>query len=114
MNTEVQKSEFVDAAQTSSYHYFRVLLTQLSVPSLRLPLLEGYVISAGLGSESVLRASRLALADHLEELDVEANPSILNSYGLKDVCDAFPEVLKQNVTNYRVSFPTLETIAFLF
>jgi hypothetical protein len=106
-------SDFVDASQTSSYRYFEVLLSQLSILPLRLPTLEGYVTSAGLGSESVLRASRLALADHLEGLEVLGSNMDPQSYGLKDICDGLLEVLKRNTGNDRVAMPTLEVLAFL-
>ncbi|KAI9780276.1 MAG: hypothetical protein M1839_006836 [Geoglossum umbratile] len=106
-------SDFVDAPQTASYRYFKVLLSQLSVLPLRLPTLEGYVTSAGLGSESVLRASRLALADHLEGLDVLGSNKDPQSYGLKDICDGLLEILKRNTSNDRVAMPTLEVLAFL-
>ncbi|KAI9765900.1 MAG: hypothetical protein M1840_007041 [Geoglossum simile] len=106
-------SDFIDASQTSSYQYFKQLLSHLSIPPLRLPTLEGYVTSAGLGSESVLRASRLALADHLESLDVLCSNKDPQSYGLRDICETLLDILKQNITNDRVAISTLEVLAFL-
>ncbi|KAH0558993.1 hypothetical protein GP486_004392 [Trichoglossum hirsutum] len=89
-------NDFVDASQTSSYQYFRQLLAYLSLVSLRHSLLEG-----------------LALADHLENLDVHNGNGSPHSYGLQDICETLLEILKQNISNDRVSIPTLEVLAFL-
>lgn len=73
---------------------------------LRLPLLEGYITSAGVGAESLLVASRLALVDYLSESSHE--PRTLN------ICNDLTDLLARNVANERLAVPVLEVIAFLF
>lgn len=73
---------------------------------LRLPLLEGYVTSAGVGSEKLLRASRLALVDYLECALPEARA--LN------LCNDLTELLGRRLSNDRLAIPILEVLSFLF
>lgn len=73
---------------------------------LRLSLLEGYVTSAGVGSESLLRSSRLALVDYLESASSEA-PA-------RKLCDDLTELLGRCLSNDRLAIPILEVIGFLF
>lgn len=87
---------------------------------------EGYCSSAGgLSSESLVQATRAALYDYLDSLDVERDP---NNGGdlpptLREVCDTFCSLVKsclgnatdgrRKLDNDRVLVPVLEVIAFL-
>lgn len=73
---------------------------------LRLPLLEGYVTSAGVGSESLLRASRLALVDYVESVSPDARALNLGN--------DLTELLGRCLSNDRLAIPILEVIGFLF
>ncbi|KAI9675943.1 MAG: hypothetical protein M1829_003181 [Trizodia sp. TS-e1964] len=105
--------EFNDVSHTASYSYFRQLLSLLSSPDgwIREPLLEGYVTSAGAGSESVVNASRLALIDFLDPISVESNSS---AFTLTILYDIFLSILRGNIANDRVAVPLLEVLSFLF
>ena len=85
--------------------YFQQLLTLCSKDWVRLSLLEGYITSAGVGSESLLRASRSALVDYAENLPASE---------LVALCQDLLEVVRQNIANDRLIIPSLEVIAFLF
>ena len=103
--TELASAEtFVDIGQTSSQAYFLHLLSFFALDSLRAPLLRGLVTSIGVGSESVLRASRAALSLYLEAADKDT---------LVAVCQCFENLLRENLTNERLIVPTLESIAFV-
>ena len=68
------------------------------------PLLEGYVTTAGTGSESVLRAARSALSAYLQSLDDD---------GLREFSSAFQKVLEITLTKERLAVSALETLAFI-
>ena len=72
---------------------------------IRKPLLEGYVTSAGGGSESLLGASRAAFTSYTEPLDLATVVSI---------CTYLTELIRENISNDRLAVPTLEFVAFLF
>lgn len=74
-------------------------------------ILEGYVSSAGMGSESVVQASRLALVDALDALPATAEG---DAYALLDVANTLVLLLKEKLAVDRVVSPLLEVIAFLF
>jgi hypothetical protein len=60
----------------SSQEYFTGLLPLLKFPHLREALLEGYVTSAGAGSDSVLKASRRALLQYFDSATLEHREEI--------------------------------------
>ncbi|KAI9878754.1 MAG: hypothetical protein M1830_010607 [Pleopsidium flavum] len=95
-----------DISQISLHEYFLQLLSLMSENWLRLPVLEGYVTSAGVGSESLLRASRLALVDYLGV--VSDDHRILN------ICNDLTELLRRNLASDRLAIPLLEVLGFLF
>ena len=76
-----------------------------------MPLLEGFVTSAGVGSESVLKASRMALADFAEHLG--AHYAGL-PFTLLDLCNLLLELLRRSLDRDRVLVPMLEVFAFFF
>lgn len=72
--------------------------------SLRLPLLEGYVTSAGAGSEALLITSRGALIDFAAQC--------CGDYNLQDLCVDLVEVLSRNSSNDRIAVPAMEVLSF--
>ena len=92
----------------SSEAYFSSVLQLLKSNNPRYlssAVLEGIISSAGVGSESGLRASRAALADALNNLD---DPALL------DVCTDILDIFQGNMANDRIIIPLLEVVAFLF
>ncbi|KAI9800273.1 MAG: hypothetical protein M1833_003387 [Piccolia ochrophora] len=105
---------FASNNQTSSIEYFFQLLELLrrhDVAWIRDSIVEGYVTSAGVGSESVLRASRTALANFAYRLSPTRQS---DDFGLPDLCDSLLLALRPSEKAERLSIPTLETLAFLF
>ena len=100
------RRSFTDTSQISSYSYFRQLLSLMSESWLRIPLLEGYVTSAGAGSESLLRTSRLALVDYLECVSHDGRAI--------ELCNDLTELLGHYLSNDRMAIPILEVLSFLF
>ena len=106
---DCSKSLIFDSSQTSTIGYFLQLLTLCSEPLtqdwVRKPLLEGYVTSAGAGSESLLRASRAAFTSYTELLDLAK---------LATICTDLTDLIRENMSNDRLAVPLLEFVAFLF
>jgi hypothetical protein len=98
----------------SSKAYFLSALGVLAInPSIRDAICVGFVSSAGMGSESVVQNSRLALlefVDMLQDEDVSDN----TRFTLVDFANCFLILLKDNISNDRVLLPLLEVISFLF
>ena len=98
-----------DSSQTSTIQYFLQLLYLCSEPLtqdwIRKPLLEGYVTSAGAGSESLLGASRAAFTSCTEPLDLAK---------IATICADLVDLIRDNISNDRLAVPTLEFVAFLF
>ena len=103
------KSLISDSSQTSTIEYFLQFLSMCSEPLtqdwIRKPLLEGYVISAGAGSESLLGASRAAFTSYTELLDLGR---------LATICTDLTDLIRENLSNDRLAVPLLEFVAFLF
>lgn len=72
--------------------------------------MEGYTISAGAGSQSVMEASRRALADFVEEITEGSH-----LFSLAKLYETFSRLLRNNYaeSNDRVMVPSLEVFAFL-
>ena len=94
-----------DVANTSSVEYYLQMLSLASLEWVRLPLMEGFMTSAGGGSESVLRSARAALSTHVMSLDGDS---------LKDFYDVLVNLLKVKPPKERLLVPLLEVLAFLF
>ncbi|KAI9852129.1 MAG: hypothetical protein M1838_001753 [Thelocarpon superellum] len=100
--------EFSDTSRTSTYPYFRYLLSLVPTHEfLEVSVLEGIVTSAGVGSEPVLRASRAALACFADDRADQARFSVY------DLGKVMTQVIRQNLHADRVLVPALETLAFL-
>lgn len=70
-----------------------------------MPLLNGYVTSAGSGSESILYASRQAFVAYT----VGWSPSELATY-----CTNIVDIMQNNLSNDRLVVPTADFLGFLF
>ena len=70
-----------------------------------MPLLKGYVTSAGSGSESILQASREAFVAYT----VGCSPSELATY-----CTNIVNMVQDNLSHDRLVVPTVEFLGFLF
>ena len=106
---DYSKSLISDSSQTSTIEYFLQFLSLCSEPLtqewIRKPLLEGYVTSAGAGSESLLGASRAAFTSYTELLDLAE---------LATICTDLTDLIRENISNDRLAVPALEFVAFLF
>ncbi|KAJ9644755.1 hypothetical protein H2199_003719 [Coniosporium tulheliwenetii] len=103
-----------DEQGVSSYAYFASAVNTLRRPTptwVMHAVLEGYISSAGVGSESVLQASRLALVEMLEELFTHAEEPTVS---VLEICTALVEIFKENIAVDRVVLPLMEVLAFLF
>jgi hypothetical protein len=101
----------------SSYAYFTETLKIFNPSSpywLKVAVLEGYISSAGMGSESVVQNSRMALVDAIDQLPVTLSEVNESGCSLLDIMDQLLELLKINIFTERTLIPILEVIAFLF
>lgn len=98
-------SQFLDASDTSREVYFRQLLSLCSLDWVKMRLLEGYLTSAGAGSESLLRSSRAALVHYAEDLEV---------HELVLFCKCLTSIIRESISNDRLLVPALDTLGFLF
>jgi hypothetical protein len=100
----------------SSLDYFHSALCKLkdnaTSETEKRALLEGYASSAGMGTESIVQASRLALFDFLYQLPIET-ASEYQPYTLLDANRTITDILIENLTDDRVLLPLLTLIAFL-
>jgi hypothetical protein len=121
---ETGNQEHFEAAITgatdgvSSYAYFAETLKVFSPEKphwLKAAVLEGYVSSAGMGSESVVQNSRMVLIDAMDRLPVDTSSSgvVESSCSLLEVMDILIDLLKASLSTDRVLIPLLEVIAFL-
>ncbi|KAH7115981.1 tubulin folding cofactor D C terminal-domain-containing protein [Dendryphion nanum] len=99
----------------SSYAHFSNALARLksSTPFLlREDLLLGFISSAGMGSESVVRNSRAALLDAVELLPTSSTKT--EELTLLDIANCFTDLLKKSLDIERILIPLMDVIAFLF
>jgi hypothetical protein len=73
----------------------------------------GFVSSAGMGSESVVQNSRLALLSFVDTLP-DDDDDAAKQYTLVNLANCFLGLLKTNIDNDRILLPLLEIVAFLF
>ncbi|MCJ1477614.1 hypothetical protein MMC13_006287 [Lambiella insularis] len=97
-------NRIIDVGQVSSASYYQALMALFSVPWTRIQLLEGIITSAGVGSESVLCASRAAMVTAIE---------LFNTDGLVILWDCLADILKRSVEKERLILPLLEVLRFL-
>ena len=92
-------------SETSTEPYFLQLLSLCSLPWVVMPLLEGYLTSAGAGSESLLRSSGAALVQYTEGLSADS---------LVVFCECLTSIIQEHINNDRLLVPALNTLGFLF
>ncbi|KAK1054092.1 hypothetical protein LTR12_002042 [Friedmanniomyces endolithicus] len=97
-----------DLASVSGYEYFWAAMESLRMPGgdslLNAAVLEGCVSCAGVGAESLLQASRAALAETLGGIDVPL---------LQMHISTFAALLKRMLTENSTTHAALEVLAFL-
>ncbi|OCL03190.1 hypothetical protein AOQ84DRAFT_392453 [Glonium stellatum] len=101
----------------SSYAYFAETLkifNPSSPPLLKAAVLEGYISSAGMGSESVVQNSRMALVDAIGQLPATLSDESESGCSLLDILGQLLELLRLNISTERILIPLLDVIAFLF
>ncbi|CCX08404.1 tubulin folding cofactor D C terminal-domain-containing protein [Pyronema domesticum] len=94
-----------DLALLSPQEYFAAILSLLEIPQCREQLLEGYVTSAGAGSDSVMKASRRALIGYLS-----------TSSSIPDISNSLMAVFKSSLAaqnSDRIVIPLLDVISLL-
>lgn len=89
---------------TTSTYFTHILALTLTHPYLLTPILTGLVISTASGADSLLRASRAALASHIDTLSDVQLHSLLTS---------LLTILAENQHNERLLLPILTALAFL-
>lgn len=100
----------------SSRTYFSNALTYLqshASPIIKESICVGFVSSAGMGSESVVQNSRMALLTFIDALPDETDATS-TQYSLSHLATCFLKLLKDNLDNDRILLPLLEVLAFLF
>ena len=101
--------------EASSYDYFYsalCLLDETSFVELRKAILQGYISSAGMGTESILQTSRQALVDFSANLPIDFD-GLKNVFSLGLFATLLMEILEDSLTEDRVLIPLLETLGFL-
>ena len=93
-----------DMAQTSSIDYFTQLLPMTNLNWAREVFLEGYATSAGVGSESLMQATRRAFALYLDTLSNDES---------REVCMTVVGIFGQNHKCDRLALPTMNLLVFL-
>ena len=88
----------------STTEYYKQLLALRSIDWLRGHVLEGYISSAGTGSESLICASRVALANYVDTSSASE---------LANLSADLLTIMSRWVTDDRVIIPALAVIAFL-
>ena len=94
-----------DLLNTSSSDYFAQILTlTLTHTYVLAPILTGLLTSTTSGSDSILRASRLALSAHIDAL---------SDLQLLTLISSLLAILTENQHNERLSLPAITILAFL-
>ena len=88
----------------STPDYYEQLLALRSIDWLRSSILEGCISSAGVGSESLIRCSRIALAAYVD---------LSSASELAKLSADLVMIINRRVTDDRLIVPTLAVVAFL-
>ncbi|KAF2103374.1 hypothetical protein NA57DRAFT_63931 [Rhizodiscina lignyota] len=99
----------VTVSSPAYFAFWMKKMVDVSSPPFRHAILEGYVSSAGMGSESVVQVARAALLSAVDPLLPESN----NQLSLIAVANVLMDVFKKHLENDRILLPLLEIIAFL-
>ncbi|KAL4931520.1 tubulin-specific chaperone D [Aspergillus undulatus] len=95
-------------SQVSLTEYFVQLLELQVIDWLRLPLFQGLATSAVAGAEGLIRSTRSALIQSINQQPVERHPEIATAI-VNDVL----LILNEKLPDDRYAIPILETVAFL-
>jgi len=106
-NTDSSR-KYEHVSEVSSSDYFRQLFELLQVDWLRLPLIQGLVTSASAGTEGLIRASRSALVEYINEQD-KGQQQIIVVKLLQDLL----VILDTNLQDDRYAIPAMEMLSFL-
>lgn len=97
-----------DAASASSLEYFHAAFSPLASPArpewTQRALLEGCILCAGVGAESLLIASRQALTSHLDTIELQHLETLLTLY---------TNIMKNLLVETPNTQPALELLSFL-
>lgn len=97
-------SQINDTNLMSTPEYYEQLLALRSIDWLRGYILEGCINSAGVGSETLIRSSRVALAAHVDTSSASE---------LTKIFADLLTIMNKHVTDDRVIVPALAVLAFL-
>lgn len=92
----------------TSPEYFEQLLELLQVDWLRQAVVQGIVTSTSAGTEGLIRASRLALAEYINKKE---DGERTNLKGL--LFQEFSMILESDMDDDRYAIPAMEVIGFL-
>ncbi|KAJ5654029.1 hypothetical protein N7490_001032 [Penicillium lividum] len=99
---------FEHVSDVSSEEYFFQLLSSWSQEWLRRPILQGLATSAVAGAEGLIRASRAALIQYLNNHNSHSDSNILIEF-----LQVLSTALSDNLQDDRYAIPIIELIAFL-
>ncbi|KAL2840976.1 tubulin folding cofactor D C terminal-domain-containing protein [Aspergillus pseudoustus] len=102
------QSHYEHFSQVSSTEYFLQLLELQAVDWLRLPLLQGIVTSAVVGSEGLIRSTRSALVQKINAHAAEQRPEKVTA-----ILQDFQLILNEKLPDDRYAIPIVELSAFL-
>ena len=97
-------SRFDDTNLMSTPEYYEQLLGLRSIDWLRSSILEGYISSAGAGSESVICSSRVALANYVD---------LASASEMAHLSSDLLTILSSRMPDDRVIIPALTVVAFV-
>ncbi|KAL4771088.1 tubulin folding cofactor D C terminal-domain-containing protein [Aspergillus nidulans var. acristatus] len=95
-------------SQVSTTEYFAQLLELQAINWLRLPIFQGMATSAVAGAEGLIRSTRSALIQYINNHPAERHPEIATA-----IIDDLLLVLSEKLIDERYAIPILETVAFL-
>ncbi|KAL1855438.1 hypothetical protein Plec18170_004158 [Paecilomyces lecythidis] len=100
--------EYEHFSLVSSPSYFRQLLELLKVNWLRFPLIQGLVTSASAGTENLIRSSRSALIEYINDQDRERRDGVV-----AQLIRESQLVLESNMEDDRYAIPAMDMLSFL-
>ena len=103
-----QTRRYEHFSHVSSPDYFLQLLDLQAVDWLRVPILQGIATSAVAGAEGLIRSSRSALVEWINNREAKGRPITVVSV-LRDLL----VILSDNLQDDRYAIPVMELLAFL-
>ena len=102
------KREYDHFSEVSSTEYFGQLLELLSISWLRPFLVKGLITSASAGAEGLVRSSRFALIEHVNNKDQEEQRNLKAT-----IFNDLVELLAHNMEDDRYAIPAVDILGFL-